>query len=254
MDAEQRAVAAQQQAGQRLAGKILKVKQLAQRPNFGIPVLAEDPPDDDPTPLWLLYDGRLRSRTPDGTVREYTLRTTPGGSSSTVADPDDPPAQTTTVEYAPTWAAAYCALHGMETGGSLLYGDAPLHAGVRIMIGLPSTVIADDLMDATVNQVELKARNVDSWAPDGVEIHWGTHVQPTQPADYAPDRVDVLVDDWPQVGYGGDEDGYHQAPTWLGTALQDGTVTGLTIDQLSGVGSWGQLDWTSIRVAITSTK
>jgi hypothetical protein len=73
-DAQARADRAAEQAAQRMARKLAGIAEAARRPpsvGFEVPILDADPEADDPTNLWLFADGRMRVRTPDGTVHTF---------------------------------------------------------------------------------------------------------------------------------------------------------------------------------------
>lgn len=80
MGDDDRALSQMARTSDQLAATIAAVADLAKQrraTGFTVPVVESDPDADDPTNLWLLADGRLRSRTPDGVVHEYAPFTTP---------------------------------------------------------------------------------------------------------------------------------------------------------------------------------
>src|SRR6478736_4585917 len=80
MTDDARARAELARTSERLAQVIAAVADMAKQrrsTGFVVPVVEADPDADDPTNFWLLADGRLRTRTPDGIVHEYAPFTTP---------------------------------------------------------------------------------------------------------------------------------------------------------------------------------
>jgi hypothetical protein len=248
------AARAAQRAADLLADKIASMvdKAMAKRSSgFVIPVLEEDPDPDEPTNIWALMDGRIRYRTPDGTVRELPT-TTPGATTSGTPLPADPGLFTFKKVYPSAWAATYCAVHGVETGGDELdYGyRSAVHGERRLMIGFDDAQIRTDLTGAAIKRVEFKAQNVYSFSPRGVEIIWGGHKSSTAPAAYAATRVDLFRGVWPTSGYAGGSDRKISIPTGVGNAFRDDVIRGLTVDQPAAVTSAGRLRWDSIEMTI----
>src|SRR5688500_2040884 len=80
--------------------ELADVRRLAEEANrrpFRIPVLAEDPPEEDPTSVWMFPDGRLRARHLNEAgdtlvIREWAPVGTPGPPTSGSAVAPEAPA------------------------------------------------------------------------------------------------------------------------------------------------------------------
>lgn len=309
-DAEQ---AMARTAGQ-LAAVIVRVAEQAKTTRstgFSVPVLEADPPAESPTNVWLLADGRLRTRTPDGLVHEYQPYVTPmpavptfsanpafstgwrlwfdgatgelrgylangnvvryvpatgstsaaGGTpptpaaGSTVSKPADPKPRVYRKTYTADWARIFCAQHGVETGSNLNYGYySGTHGERRIMFGFPDGTMRSDLSGAKITKVELRMRNTYSWAYSGITIHFGLHRKDAAPGSFSQSRKDVYVGGWPRSGYGGGSDTWRTVSKTIGERFRDDTARGMTIDQPSGVTSYGECDWNSLQLRISYTK
>jgi hypothetical protein len=215
-----------------------------------IPVLEDTPLSTQGINLWLDPDGNLRSMAPDGTIYQYA-KTAVTASSGTL--PADPQPATLQKIYTADWAQSYCDVHGVETGSpGVWYGDsADGHIDRKIMIGLPDDVIRSDLAGAAIERVEIFSANLTA-STSRVQLHWGLHNEDTAPAEYSAMRKDAYVDWWPRVGSG--ELLWRPIHAAFGEWLRDNEAKGLTIDQPSGVGNSGQLDWSSTKIRITYTK
>lgn len=85
---------------------------LERRTAWGPPVLPQDPPADSGVRMWMLTDGRLRGRTPEGAVVEYAT-TTPGA-------PTGPPLPedwttypvTRRAQFPASWVVSYSEISG----------------------------------------------------------------------------------------------------------------------------------------------
>lgn len=291
-----------------LALKLRRIAEQRRATGFSIPELGQDPDPDDPTNLWLLGDGRLRTRTLDGVVHEYQPVTdqrpavptftsdpaastgwrlwfngagalrgrlangtvvtysadtaaastaggapTTGGSTSTVPPPPDPDVQSHQETYGATWARSFCSVHGIEDDGNLYYGrySKSVHGERRIMIGFDDPRIRADLAGGTPRKVELHMLNVHAWSPGGVDVHFGAHRRSTPPGSFSAVRGDAWIGRWPRYGDGAD---WRTIALAYGAWFRDNTCQGITIDQPTSDSSYGQTDWSSIRLRISWTR
>lgn len=151
---------------------------------FRIPVLASDPPDTDATNIWLLHDGRLRTRKRNSAdtawVIDEWVRTAPGSSASATS----PPAPTAAPisregRFTSVWSRSY------QQGGNartdegvqrLYYGYSDATNGRnRSYIGFDHTAIAAALAGSTVTGVALEILNLQAGAPTGAQAFFGIH-------------------------------------------------------------------------------
>jgi hypothetical protein len=181
---------------------------------------------------------------------QYTKTTVTANSGSFPADPQP---ETKQVIYAADFGQTYCDTHGVETGTpGIWFGDSPdgAHVGRKIMLGLPEATIQADLAGATIEKVELSASLLDAFTST-VYLHWGLHAQATAPGAYSAYRKDVFLDYWPKAGPG--DAPWRQVHNAVGDWLRDNAAKGLTLDQPSGPGNSGLLDWTSVKIRVTYT-
>lgn len=177
-----------------------------------------------------------------------------GGSTSTKPKPTDTAPKRYRKVYSPTWARTFCPEHGVETGGQLRYGTfaGSAHGNRRIMIGLDDATIRADLAGAAIRRTEIHLLNTDSWDYSGITIHFGAHNRSAAPAAYSTVRRNVWDDHWPHTG---DGKFWRRTSDWFGRALRDNTIKGLTIHQPSDAnGYYGEIDWSTFRLAIEYTK
>lgn len=204
-----------------------------------IPTLAQDPPETDPTNVWLFPDGRLRMRhkNPAGTAyvyREYS-QTTPGSSTSATA-PAPPSAAPQTYQnyWSATWSQSY------RSGGSprtdegvylLYYGSAgdSYNGTNRSLIGFDYAAIATELAGSTINNAWIEMTNVHSWYYSGVEIYFGIHNFPSEPATWAGGgipRQRIAHGHWPDTGTPPPK----VVPIEFATSIRDGWGKGIAIE------------------------
>ena len=182
----------------RFINEIAEIKRLAQQATsmpFRVPVLNEDPPEDDPTNLWLFPDGRLRGRhlNAAGTLLVYRewVTSAPGADTSATA-PATPSAAVVTHEgsWPAIWSQSYRQSGSPRTdlGVTHLYygssGDA-FNGRNQSLIGFDYAAIATALAGSTVNSVRLSITNVHAWYHSGVQIYFGIHNFGSEPATWA---------------------------------------------------------------------
>lgn len=174
-----------------------KIRSLQERPKpvaFVIPTLAADPPEGDPTNLWMRYDGRLRGRFPNSggtfTYVDYPMRTDATSPPAVPAYPPAPalPAAPMTYQnaYVASWSQGYKGdgSKRLDTVGelNLPVGSRPDAFGVqRSLIGFPAATIAADLAGSTIYNVSLSLQLVDSALENGVDLYFGIHNEAAEP-------------------------------------------------------------------------
>lgn len=180
-----------------ISGKIAEIERVlreANTKNIRIPVLAVDPPETDPTNVWLFPDGRLRMRHLNTAGTAYVYRefvaTAPGSTSSAVA----PATPVTTPQvrigvYPAIWSQSYQQGGAARTDDGttkLYFGNGDVSNGTQqSLIGFNYTTIASDLTGSTINDVQLRLYNLWSYFEDGVQIYFGIHNFTAQPATWA---------------------------------------------------------------------
>jgi hypothetical protein len=248
---EQRAISEARRAGRRLAATIDRAGR--KRPSVGlqVPMVTADPPAESPTNLWMMTDGRLRWRTPDGTLYQVA-GVTAGTTTSAVALPSDPDVGRTVKVYPALWVETLCPLHGIEAAGD--YGTDPrgFHGNRQIMAGFDFDAIRADLTGRQLRQVQMQLTNTATATGGPVELHFGLHNATGRTALFAGVFADVWTGVWPASGSAG-TDGWLDAEPYLVQAIADGTATGLTIDQPVGAAYAGTISPASWSLAITYT-
>lgn len=211
---------------------IERIGQRLPRP-FVVPVLSADPPLTDPTNLWLLRDGRLRSRyqQTDGTwvTREYAPITPTG-----TAPPAAPTAGTAPKTKVGTWNADWSASY-VSSGtkrvdaGRLYYGSNGDSNGMqRSLIGFDEVAIATALAGSTVKSVRLFLTNLNSWYGDGSRIHFGVHDYATEPATWAGSGIPQSM--VTSHHFGNPEGKWVTLPLSFATSIRDGTGAGVALE------------------------
>jgi hypothetical protein len=230
-----------------------------------VPTFASDPASSTGWRLWFNGGtGELRGRLANGSVVTYAPVTagssgdggtgTNGGSTSTKTKPADPTPKKYRKTYATTWGRTFCATHGVETGGRLRYGtfSGSYHGMRKIMLGFDDAAIRADLSGATIRDVELTMLNTDSWSHGGIDVHFGAHNKSGPQGSWSAVRRNVWDGHWPETGTGPT---WRDVPDWIGKALRDNTIKGLTIDQPSSSAAYyGEMDWASVQLRIHYTK
>lgn len=166
----------------------------AKRPHH-IPVLSADPPDSDPTNMWLLPDGRLRARhrnTADTAwvIREWVSTTAGSSSSGTAPAPPSSAPITRQDTWSAIWSQSYRQGGTARTDAGvyrLYYGSSGdgFNGRNQSLIGFDHAAIATALSGSTVNAVWLDLTNLHAWYHSGVTIYFGVHNFSSEPATWA---------------------------------------------------------------------
>lgn len=180
---------------QREIAEIRRIAEEGARRPFHIPIVSEDPPESDPTNLWLFPDGRLRARHRNVTDTAWVYRewvTTSPGSSTSATAPAPPTATATTHQgvWNAIWSQSYRSTGAQRTdaGATMLYygssGDS-FNGRNQSLIGFDYAAIATALTGSTINSVALRLTNVHAWYDSGVNIYFGIHNFTSKPATWA---------------------------------------------------------------------
>lgn len=210
-------------------------------PAFVVPVRQSDPPDDDPTNLWMRADGRLRGRVWNGasfTYYDYPMRsdiTSPPAVPAAPAVPAKPTTPTTRVGlYTATWSQTYqgSGVKRTDTRGEqfLVYGnEGNAYGTMRNLIGFNYAGIASDLSGSTIKTVELRMQNIHSQWASGVDVYFGMHNVTAEPASW-PISSDLPLRKVVSAHFGRPE--IRQVPLTMdfGKLLRTGAAKGLAIE------------------------
>lgn len=154
-----------------------------QQRTMRIPILGQDPPETSSCNIWLLHDGRLRTRKRNSAdtawVIDEWVRTAPGSSTSATSPPAPPAAPISREKlYSAVWSSSYNEAGDVGTGDraiKLYYGWDSSNGRNRSYIGFDHTTIASDLSGSTVNQVRLVLTNLTTGLPNGADVNFGIH-------------------------------------------------------------------------------
>ncbi len=212
------------------------------RPN-AIPVLQTDPPETDPTNLWMRNDGRLRGRYWNGasyTYIDYPLRsdiTAPPSVPAAPAFPGYSAAPTTYKKtYVATWSQSYQASGAKRTDD---VGETMLTVGLspnevpygvqRSLIGFDHATIASDLSGSTIYGIQLSLTNTDSWWNSGLYRYFGMHNVSAEPATWPPDS-DLPVRRAANGKWGRTQTRSISLPMEFARRLRAGTAKGIALE------------------------
>lgn len=175
-------------------GEIRRLAEEANRNRFRIPVLSADPPLDDPTNMWMFFDGRIRARHRNTTDTAWVIRewvpTAAGSATSATSGPPAPAVPVTTqATYSAIWTQSYRQGGAARTDAGtimLYYGSSgdPFNGLNQSLIGFDYTTIAAALAGSTINAVYLDLTNIHAWYNSGADIYFGIHNFTAEPATW----------------------------------------------------------------------
>lgn len=223
-----------------------------------VPMYDSDPDAESPVTLWMLVDGRLRGRRPNGTIVEYANvdhnhddryaqlaspggTNAPGGGVSTVPPPAAAYVPSTRVyggsDGAPAdWSVCYWR-GGTDVydnaDGRLYYGMYTTRTGeLKSMLHFPNLQVelAPSAAGPTrIAEVWLRLTNLHTFSNAGGTLSIGVH-NTAGPPPYFQET------EWPplRIGVGKPSvNGWYQLPNWVGEAARDNRLQGLTLNQRS---------------------
>jgi hypothetical protein len=216
--------------------------------SFVVPVVQADPPESDPTNLWMRADGRLRGRYWNGasyTYVEYPMRsdiTAPPAVPAAPAVPTPVAApRTYTGTYTATWSQTYKGdgSKRTDTRGELylVYGQAEgdgVNGQQRSLVGFDYATIAADLASSTITKVELWMQNVHSYWESGVQVFFGMHNVTAEPGAW-PGSGSLSLRRSVEQHYGKAEAKKVPLTVEFGQQLRAGTAKGIAIEAPSNV-------------------
>lgn len=216
--------------------EIRRMAEEANRKQLTIPVLNADPPETDPTNIWLLADGRMRARHLNTAGSAWVYRewvsSAPGSGSSATA-PAAPPTVAVTREdsWPAIWSQSYRGNNSPRTDAGtvrLYYGSSgdSFNGKNKSLMGFDYAGIAAALAGSTVNAVWLTMTNLHTYWNAGSDVNFGIHNFTSEPATWA--------------GLGGVFKAKHRfvqaqtrkvaMPLEFATAIRDGSGKGIGLD------------------------
>jgi hypothetical protein len=226
-----------------LVRRILAIENEARdalRRPFTIPTLNADPPESDPTNIWMFPDGRIRSRhlNPAGSAFVYRewVSSAPGSGTSATA-PAAPVTSPVTQQqtFLAQWSHSYRSTGGgaqrTDQGAVMLYygssGDS-FNGTNRSLVGFDHAAISAALAGSTVNSVHLRLVNVHAWYNSGVNIYFGIHNFSSKPGTWTGGGIPAqrIV----SHKFGKPQERYVPMPLAFATMIRDGTGKGIAIE------------------------
>lgn len=212
---------------------------------FVIPTLQSDPPESDPTNLWMSTTGRLRGRYFNGTVfvyMDYPLRsdiTAPPAVTPPPPPPVKPPAPKTFKKtYTAIWSQTYQGDGDKRTDSKgnvdLVYGNSgdSFNGTQRALVGFDYATIASNLASSTIKAVQLRMTNLHAYWNSGVEVYFGMHNVTSEPASW-PSSGSLLLRRTAHSKFGKPQTKTISLPVAFGQAIRGGTGKGLAIESPS---------------------
>lgn len=174
------------------------VQELIREQRFVIPNLTADPPETDPTNLWMRYDGRLRGRYWNGsgyTYVDYPMRSDITSPPAVPAYPSAPTAPSAPQSYTKTWTSTWSqtyqgdATKRTDTIGEaqLSFGtdsDAPGYGYQVALAGFDYADLVSQLASSTIQSMSVTFTTLNSYFASGTTVSLGMHNQTAEPTTY----------------------------------------------------------------------
>lgn len=183
---------------ERLAQRILELERAVRnailRPVV-IPVLSADPPESDPTNIWMMPDtGRIRIRHLNSAGTAYVYKEyTPVAPGSPNSGTPPPPPPTPKLTRRKTWTAQWTRSY-RENGAQrtdfldrLYYGNSgqsSFNGRTKSLIGFDYSDIDTTLTGATIKRVLLTMTNIHAYWNSGAYIYFGIHNSTSVPSTW----------------------------------------------------------------------
>lgn len=224
---------------------------IVRQQRFVIPTFAADPPETDPTNLWMRYDGRLRGRYWNGasyTYIDYPLRSDITSPPAVPAYPAAPAATTPPTShfktYTAIWGQSYDGLGAYRTDalGNVyaFFGSETPWGDQKSLLGFEYWNIAADLSGSTINSVTLNLTGVNSYYDNGATVSVGMHNEINWLATYDVTTAPVRRAKEQTVLPGSDIS--IDLPVLFGQKLRDNSAKGILLEAPnSDKGMWGSV-------------
>ena len=216
------------------------IAQYIRNTRFVVPVMAADPPETEPTNLWMRHDGRLRGRYWNGSAFvyvDYPMRTDITSPPAVPAYPAAPASAAAPQSYATTWDGSWTQTYAgngskrLDPTGetNLAFGTDPtgVYSDQRGLVGFDYASIASTLAGSTIENVEITLTLLDAqWGSS--EPFFGLHNLAAEPATYDPTST-LLRYNYSEEFVPG-ETKTTVLPVAYGQMLRDGTAKGLVLE------------------------
>lgn len=216
-----------------------KLAELLRPRPFIIPTLAADPPETDPTNLWMRYDGRLRGRYWNGatyTYVDYPMRSDITAPPAVPAYPAAPAVGSVPTTYQTTWTGTWSQTYqGSNAKRTDALGEANLVYGAsgqdafgqqKALVGFDGPGMVAALTGSTIQRIELTMTNLKAyWGT--VAVFFGMHNLSAEPATFDPGGITLRRSATATFGVGIQK---ISLPMAFAQALRAGTAKGLAIE------------------------
>jgi hypothetical protein len=214
------------------------ISSMMRQQRFVIPTFAADPPETDPTNLWMRYDGRLRGRYWNGSAYvyvDYPMRSDITSPPAVPAYPTKPAQPSPPQSFQQTWLAQWSQTYAgsgakrNDTQGQVnaVFGSDTANGYQKALVGFDYAAIATALASSTIQSVQLTV-SVLSAAHTTTTLAVGMHNQASEPTTY--DVTTTIL----RYGYQGDvqsgQISTHNLPFAFAQVLRAGTAKGLVLE------------------------
>lgn len=214
------------------------IQSLIRQQRFVIPNFAADPPETDPTNLWMRYDGRLRGRYWNGSAYvyvDYPMRSDITSPPAVPAYPAKPAQPSPPQSYQQTWIAQWSQTYTgsgakrNDTQGQLnaVFGTDNTNGYQKALIGFDYAAIATALASSTIQSVQLTVTTLSTYYANGTLVV-GMHTQATEPTTF--DVTGTIL----RYAYQGivqaGQSSVHNLPLAFAQNLRGGTAKGLVFE------------------------
>jgi hypothetical protein len=221
------------------------VKAALRQQRFVIPTFAADPPESDPTNLWMRYDGRLRGRYWNGsgyTYVDYPMRSDITSPPAVPAYPPAPSAPAAPLTYTTTWSATWSQTYtGTGVRRTDPIGETSLVSGMdstgtygqqKALAGFDGTAIATALAGSTILGIRLTLTVLGAYWATGGEVYFGQHNLTSEPTTFDPATASLRYNSSAQLVPGGMAS--VNLPLSYAQELRSGTAKGLVFEAITG--------------------
>jgi len=233
-----------------------RVQEILRPRGFVVPNMQNDPPETDPTNLWMRYDGRLRGRYWNGTAYvyvDYPMRADITSPPAVPASPAAPAVGPVPVTYRATWTATWSQTYqGSNAKRTDSIGEQQVVFGAsgadsfgqqKALVGFDYASLATALASSTIQKVELTLVSLGStWST--VQVYFGEHNLTAEPTLFDATGLSLRKSANARLAVGAQT---IQLPLAFAMALRAGTAKGLAFEapssdrefygRVAGVGS-----------------
>lgn len=222
-------------------GKALEdyINSLIRQRRYVVPIFTADPPETDPTNLWLRYDGRLRGRVPNGsgyTYYDYPMRSDISSPPAVPAYPAAPtpptPPQSMTKTWTANWSQTYKGdgNYRPDTDGDIyaIFGTDGAWGNQKALVGFDYADMVSTLTGSTLLSISLTMTPVSTYYASGTQVALGMHNQAGWVASYDASTTILRYGDQETITPG--QTATYTLPLAFAQQLRAGTAKGLVFE------------------------